>query len=604
MGDGPQPAMIGIGGASGFWGESSLATPQLLDAGGIDYLVYDYLAEITMSIMARARARDPSLGYATDFVSEVLAPHLAEIQRQGVRVLSNAGGVNPAACGQAIERLIDEQGLGLKVAVVTGDDLADRLPELAGQNIVEMFSGQPLPPAAAIASVNAYLGAAPVVAALAGGADIVITGRCADSALALAACQHAFGWPADDWDLMAAGSLVGHLLECGPQATGGNFTDWDGVAESIDRIGYPIANVHADGTAVITKPVGTGGMVTPATVGEQLLYEIDDPQAYRLPDVVCDFSNVALEQAGTDRVTVCGAIGRPAPDLYKVSATYLDGYRGGMLLSFTGTDATDRARSFARAALARTAKALAEANAPPLTETSVEVLGAEDQFGDFRRELDPREVVLKIAARHPAAAGVAALIKSITGLALATPAGLAIFQAGRPRPSPVVRLFSFLLPRDVPEACVAIDGRSVSVPSTPGAPFDPGRIARPPPPADPPTAATGSLRPVPLAQLAWARSGDKGNHANVGVIARRADYLPWLWRALTTETVAARFRHLLEGPVERFFLPGPGAINFVLYDVLGGGGVASLRNDPQGKAFAQILLAIPIPVPVDLEITD
>ena len=603
MGDGPQPAMIRIGGASGFWGESSLATPQLLDAGSIDYLVYDYLAEITMSIMARARARDPSLGYATDFVSEVLAPHLAEIQRQGVRVLSNAGGVNPAACGQAIEALIDEQGLSLKVAVVTGDDLADRLPELAGQNIVEMFDGRPLPAPAAIASVNAYLGAAPVVAALAAGADIVITGRCADSALALAACRHAFRWPADDWDLMAAGSLVGHLLECGPQTTGGNFTDWDEVAESLDRIGYPIAQVHADGTAVITKPAGTGGIVTRGTVGEQLLYEIDDPQAYRLPDVVCDFSNVALEQAGTDRVTVCGATGRPAPDRYKVSATYLDGYRGGMLLSFTGTDAADRARSFARGALARAAKALAEAAAPPLTETSVEVIGAEDQFGDFRRELDPREVVLKIAARHPAAAGVAALIKAVTGLALATPAGLAIFQAGRPRPSPVVRLFSFLLPRDVPETRVTIDGRGVAVSSTPGEAFDPGRITRPPPP-DPVAATVENLTEVPLAQLVWARSGDKGNNANVGVIARRADYLPWLWRALTTETVAARFHHLLEGPVERFFLPGPGAINFVLHDVLGGGGVASLRNDPQGKAFAQILLATPIPVPVDLEIKD
>jgi hypothetical protein len=204
--------MIGIGGASGFWGESSLATPQLLDAGGIDYLVYDYLAEITMSIMARARARDPSLGYATDFVTEVLAPHLGEIKRQGIRILSNAGGVNPQACAEAIEALIDEQDLNLKVAVVTGDDLAARLPELAERDIVEMFSGLPLPPVAAIASVNAYLGAAPVVTALAAGADIVITGRCADSALALAACRHAFGWADDDWDRLAAGSLVGHLL--------------------------------------------------------------------------------------------------------------------------------------------------------------------------------------------------------------------------------------------------------------------------------------------------------------------------------------------------------------------------------------------------------
>jgi hypothetical protein len=303
-------------------------------------------------------------------------------------------------------------------------------------------------------------------------------------------------------------------------------------------------------------------------------------------------------------VTVTGATGKPAPDRLKVSATCLDGYRGGMLLSFTGVDATERARVFARAALARTDRALAAAQATPLAEASVEVIGAEDQFGDFRREVEPREVVLKIAARHPAPAGITALIKAVTGLALATPAGLAIFQAGRPRPSPVVRLFSFLLPRDVPEVRMTIGSRRIPVPPAPGEPFDPDRIARPSPPTAPATPATDTLTRVPLSRLAWARSGDKGNDANVGVIARRAEYLPWLWRTLTTETVAARFRHLLEGPVERFFLPGPGAINFVLHDVLGGGGVASLRNDPQGKAFAQILLATPIPVPADLEIPD
>ncbi len=239
---------IRIGGASGFWGESAMATPQLLADRGLDYLVYDYLAEITMSILARARAKDPDLGYAPDFISESLAPNLDEIAHQGVKVIANAGGVNPTACGAAINALLDARGLDLKVAVVTGDDLMPERARLAQSGITEMASGAAFPAIEAIASVNVYLGASPIAAALRHGADIVVTGRCADSALVLAACMHEFSWPADDYDRLAAASLAGHLLECGPQASGGNFTDWRDVADSIAAIGYPIADIAADGT--------------------------------------------------------------------------------------------------------------------------------------------------------------------------------------------------------------------------------------------------------------------------------------------------------------------------------------------------------------------
>ena len=589
-----------IGGACGFWGESAMATPQLLAEGGIDYLVYDYLAEITMSIMARARAKDAESGYATDFLSEALAPNLEAIAAQGVKILSNAGGVNPAACGRAIEALLASKGIALTVAVVSGDDLMDSRDALANAGITEMSSGAPFPPASAIASINAYLGAAPVVEALRAGADIVITGRCADSALALAACRHAFSWDDADFDLQAAGSLVGHLLECGPQATGGNFTDWRDVADSIATIGYPIAEVHADGSCIITKPADTGGAVTPATVAEQLLYEIEDPQNYLLPDVACDFSNVTLSQQGPDRVVVAGARGRSPTDSYKVSTTWMDGYRGGMLLSFIGDQAEDRARAFARAALIRAESLLKARGAPPFSETSVETIGAEEHYGRYRRQLDTREVVLKLAARHPAAAGIGGFIKAITGLALAAPAGLSIFNAGRPRPSPVVRLFSFLIAREKVRAEVAIGGRTLAVALPDVSADGDHRLERPAPPV-PPTADVGvDLVEVPLVRLAWARSGDKGNRANVGVIARDEALLPWLWRGLSVEVVAGRFAHFLEGPVERFLLPGPEAINFVLHDVLGGGGVSSLRNDPQGKSYAQILLATPISIPANL----
>ncbi|MEL6875939.1 MAG: acyclic terpene utilization AtuA family protein, partial [Pseudomonadota bacterium] len=318
--------IVRIGGASGFWGESDMAVPQFLSAGksglALDYIVFDYLAEITMSIMARARAKDPELGYAVDFVTAVIKPHIAEIARQGVKLISNAGGTNPQACAEAVRAVIAEAGLDLTVAVVTGDDLTERAAEFAERT--EMFSGQSFPEAESIASINAYLGAFPIAEALNQGADIIITGRCVDSAVTLSACIHEFGWSRDDLDQLAGASLAGHILECGPQATGGNFTDWESVADSMDNAGYPVAEIVADGSFVATKPEGTGGVVNIGTIGEQMLYEIGDPQAYMLPDVVCDFSAVTLGQTGPDRVTVAGAKGYPAPDSYKTCATWSD----------------------------------------------------------------------------------------------------------------------------------------------------------------------------------------------------------------------------------------------------------------------------------------
>jgi len=590
--------ILRIGGAVGFWGETSVATPQLL-AAGVDYLVYDYLAEITMSIMARARGADPERGYATDFVSAVVRPNLAEIARRRVKLISNAGGVNPDACAAAIRGLVKEAGLDLKVGVVRGDDLTERIADLAATEVREMFSGAPLPPAERIASVNAYLGALPIAAALDAGADIVVTGRVVDSAVTLAACLHEFGWSPDDYDAMAGASVAGHILECSTQATGGNFTDWEQVADGIADIGYPIAEISPDGSFVCTKPQGTGGLVSIGTVAEQMLYEIGDPQAYLLPDLICDFSGVALEQVGPDRVRVSGARGGPPTDTYKVSATYADGFRGGQLLFFYGFDAERKARAYADAALARARSRLERQGLDDYTETLVEVFGDESHYGAARRIAGAREVTLKIAAKHADPRGVGALLQESIGAALSAPPGLTLFSGGgRPKPSPVVRLFSFLSPKtDVPVS-IEVDGATGPVEPLPGVPFAADTIRRPSPPADPDL--TGDTVEVPLVQLAWGRSGDKGDKANIGIIARRPEYLPYIWAALTEEAVAARFAHFLRGPVERFLLPGSNAVNFLLHDVLGGGGVASLRNDPQGKGYAQVLLDHPITVPAAL----
>ena len=590
----PENNPIRIGGASGYWGDASLATGQLLDGGGLDFIVYDYLAEITMAILARMRAKDPDQGYASDFVSGAMVPNLHKIARQGVRIISNAGGMNPQACARVLRGEIAKAGLKLKVATVTGDDLLPELENIAGTKPLEMFSRARFPDLAKVGSINAYLGAFPIAAALDGGADIVITGRCVDSAVTLGACIHAFGWTADHLNQLAGGSLAGHIIECGTQATGGNFTDWEQVADGYVNMGYPIAEIASDGTFVTTKPDNTGGAVTVGTVCEQMLYEIGDPQAYHLPDVVCDFSTVTLSSEGPDRVKVSGAKGYTAPTGYKTCLTYLDGYRGGHLFTFYGLDAERKATAYAEAAFARARKGFRRINAPDFTETSVELIGAEAQFGNARAIGPAREVAAKIAVRHPDPRGIGLFLKEITGLGLSAPPGLSGFAGARPKPSPVMALFSFLIARE--QVMVTVQDESGVIPFTPpkGSVSTP-RPLRPTPPMRP--RSVGGLVAVPLIDLAFARSGDKGDIANIGVIARRPEFLPWIWHALNEETLTYLFGHFLRGKIERFYLPGSASMNIMLHAALGGGGTSSLRNDPQGKGYSQLVLAHNIEVP-------
>ena len=589
-----------IAGASGFWGDASHSTSQLLNKASVDFIVYDYLAEITMSIMARARAKKPDTGYALDFVSAAMKPNLKEIARQGVKIVSNAGGVNPQACANALREVIAEQGLDLQVACIIGDDLLHQREQLAAQHHSEMFSAEPFPPVDKIASINAYLGAFPVALALKQGADIVITGRCVDSAVTLGACINHFGWGRDDLDQLAMGSLAGHILECGPQATGGNFTDWE-LVESLETIGYPIAEISADGGFVCSKPADTGGLVSVGTIAEQMVYEIGDPQAYILPDVVCDFSQVKLEQVCDDLVAVSGATGLPAPHSYKVCSTYADQWRGGHLLSLYGIDASKKAEKLAAAIFAASRRTLKLYGLPDFTETSVEVIGAESQYGASGKPGSYREVALKVAAKHADAVGIGILLKEMTGLGLATPPGLCGFAGGRPKPSPIVRLFSFELPKGALTAQVEINGLLLECPDTRGKALALKSIVRPGIPEVP---NPENLVAVPLVALAYARSGDKGDKSNIGVIARKAEYLPYIYAALTEQAVAQRFAHFIQSAadtaVERYLMPGCHGINFLIHDVLGGGGMASLRNDSQGKGFGQLLLDAQIPVSAEI----
>lgn len=588
---------IKIGGATGFWGETDMAMAQFLREGDLDYIVFDYLAEITMSIMARARASDPKLGYATDFVSAIVKPNLKHLASSGIKLISNAGGVNPEACGNALRAVISEAGLDLKVVVITGDDLLNDLDRLEAMNATEMFSGEAFPPKEKIASANAYIGAFPIAAALAAGADIVVTGRCVDSAVTLGACIHEFGWSAGDLDKLAAGSAVGHLIECGPQATGGNFTDWEQVADSLHEVGYPIAEVWEDGTADIYKPADSGGLVNRGTVAEQLLYEIGDPAAYMLPDVICDFTQIQLEQVATDRVRMTHARGRGVPEAYKTSMTWADGWRAGSTFWYVGRRAADKARIFADEAVTRTRRKLQAMGAADFDEVAIDIFGEENFWGSHAAVSDTREVALKVACKHQDARAVGLLLREMTGCALGAPAGMAFFAGARAKPSPVIRLFSVLV--DKSALSIKLIGSEDETDFTPSAtskevlPTEVGPI--------PEAVSAENLIEVPLEALAWGRSGDKGDKANIGIIARKADYLPWIAKVLTTDYVADRFAHFMTAPaIDRFYMPGLPALNFLLHNALGGGGIASLRNDPQAKAYAQVLLDTPIAIPQHL----
>lgn len=588
--------VVKIGCASGFWGDTNTAAFQLVHLTDINYLVFDYLSEITMSIMAKAKMVEPKHGYALDFVSRVMAPLLKKIAEKKIKVISNAGGVNPLACRDALQKIIKEYGLDLKVAVVLGDDLLPKHEQLKSQNIQEMFSGEALPEQ--VASSNAYLGAVAIRDALDLGADIVITGRVVDSAVVLAPLLHEYQWSLDDYDKLAQGSLAGHVIECGAQCTGGNFTDWQ-LVQGFDNMGFPVVEVSEDGSFIVTKPQGTGGLVSTATVAEQIVYEIGNPQAYLLPDVIADFSHVHLEQVGEHRVRVTGAKGQAPTAQYKVSATYPDGYR--VLVSFliAGREAPQKAQVIADAILTKCERVLAMRSVPPFSEKSVEILGIESTYGEHAQTLNSREVVVKIAVKHMFKEACMFFASEIAQASTGMAPALAGIVGGRPKASPVIKLFSFLIDKNQVSVEIDFEGKRYPV----EIPQEVFTEQLPTLKAGENAIYQGDEIEVPLIEIAHARSGDKGNHSNIGVIARKADYLPWIRAALTEQSVASYMQHVLnaeKGRVIRYELPGLNALNFMLENALGGGGVASLRIDPQGKAFAQQLLDMPVKVPAHL----
>ena len=586
---------VRIGGASSYFTDSMTSVPQLLKADP-QYLMFDFMSEGTIGAMARSMASEPDGGYVRDLVTIHIAGSLHDIVAKKVKLIANAGGMNPKGCAEAIEALLKERGVSLKVAYVEGDNLLAREAEVRAIAPKEMFSGEPFPEK--VDSINVYLGAFPIAQALAAGADIVVTGRCADSALGLAPLIHEFGWTADEWDKLSAGTLVGHLLECGCQVTGGTFTDWEDVPGWED-VGFPIADVSADGSCVISKPEGTGGLVSVGTVAEQLLYEVSDPQAYIVADVVCDWSGVTLEQIGENRVRVSGARGYPATDTYKGVISYAAGWRGSYSQVIIGMDAVRKAERQGEALIERGRRLLRGRNLGDFIRTDVDMVGAETAYGPHGRAGGVREVFMRASVDHKEKAGAELYCRE----ALASTSAMAVGSTATISVAitPLSKLFLFLMLKSAVDVSVVVAGRRMAAPQHPGQRFDPAALVRPPAPPAPEPA--DDLIEVPLIRLAWGRSGDKGNLFNVAAIARRPDYVPYIRASLDAGVVADRYAFLCGGvqpKVSTFEVPGFHAVNFVVHNSMDGGILMSPRIDNAAKGMAQQLLETPIRVPARL----
>ncbi|HXE06165.1 MAG TPA: acyclic terpene utilization AtuA family protein [Bryobacteraceae bacterium] len=435
--------MIRIANGQGFWGDWLEAPVRLVNGGPLDYLTLDYLAEVTMSILQKQRKADPNLGYARDF-PPLVARIARQIRDQGIRLIANAGGVNPIACAREVRRLAP----GLRVAVVLGDDLMDHLDELmaGGHELRNIDTGEPLAGVrSAVQSANAYIGAFPLAEALRTGANIVITGRCADAALALAPMIHEFGWTPNDWNLLAAGVIAGHVIECGAQATGGNcHADWQSTPD-FAHIGYPIIEADSGGTMAIAKHENTGGRVTLATVKEQLVYEIGDPRRYMTPDVIADFTSIQLQDDGPDRVRITGAEGRPRPDTLKVSLSYHYGWKATGTLVYSAPDALAKARVADDVVRQRLADLGLQ-----FEKIHTEFFGVNACHGHLApRVAEPAEVQLRIGVRDRQKAPVERFTRELIPLVLSGPPTATGYGEGRPPVREIVAYWPTLVRREM-----------------------------------------------------------------------------------------------------------------------------------------------------------
>lgn len=592
---------IRIGNAGGYWGDDPTALQRQVEGGKLDYITMDFLAEVTMSIMQKQRSRNPELGYARDFLG-MLKPIIKKVVENNTKIITNAGGVNPVDCAKAIFDLGKSEGLDLKIAIVHGDDIMNDIDDLVkkGVSFVNMEDGRSFDAVrSSIESANIYFGATAVVEALKQNPDIIITGRVTDTGITIAPMIHEFGWDAKDWNKIASGTVAGHLLECGAQASGGNFTDWEKV-ESFDNIGYPIVEVNPDGTFVLTKHENTGGLVSVDTAREQLFYEMGNPQAYITPDVIVDFSSISLTEDGKNRVKVSGIIGVEPTPFYKVSMAYRDGFKATGSIMISGPNARKKSEKFAEIFWNKVGT--------DFTETGTEYIGHDACHRSMGHVGDGAEILLRLGARSSDENKLRRFGKMIPSLILCGPPGVAVI-GGVPKAAEVVSYWPALIDKTLVHPKVSLFdgtwGEDQIITETPIGNFNVAELK-----TEYAESVTESVNDAigkasdtaltPISKIALGRSGDKGDMANVGVIARSPKAYEFLKKTLTPQLVKNWFQELCYGKVTRFELDKLRGLNFLLDQSLGGGGTQTLRTDAQGKTFSHALLRQRLEVPKDV----
>jgi hypothetical protein len=607
---------IRIANAGGYWGDDPYALRrQVYGELKLDYISIDFLAEVTMSILQKQRAKDSQAGYARDFIN-ALEPVLEECLKRKIKIITNAGGVNPCSCAEALFTLARKKNLNLKIAVIDGDDIFNAVQTLKNNDVdfKNMETGECFDQYAdKVLCANTYFGAMPVAESLKNEPDIVLCGRVTDTGITLGAMMYEFKWKQDDYDKLAHGIVAGHIIECGAQASGGNFTDWQKVPSFID-IGFPIVECYPDGSFYVTKHPNTGGFMSSQTVREQLLYEMGTPQSYITPDVIADFSTIQIVTTAPERVKISGIKGRKPTDLLKVSIAYDDGFKCSGTLIISGPDVRAKAEMFAKVFWIRLESELLKSGFKTTVDhKNTEYVGDDSTHKGMLKKHDTIEILLKLTARDHNKEKLNVFRKLLPSMILSGPAGVAV-TGGAPTVSDVVSYWPALIPQEhaLPNIHIfeqkihenksnkifeklkmewSITKGTSNIETPPTDPWSPSLISA--------MSTSRSIR-VCLMEIAHARSGDKGDTVNIGLIGRSPECYVWLRENITNEKVNDWFHSLCKGKVHRYLVPNLWALNFLLEESLGGGGTMSLQIDAQGKTFSQALLRCEVDIPESL----
>ncbi|MDE5422576.1 DUF1446 domain-containing protein [Ancylomarina sp. DW003] len=586
---------IRIANAGGFWGDDLGVLRRQLEGGEVDYISSDFLAEVTMSILRKQQLKNEAMGYVGDFVDQIVDV-AALMKEKKVRMLTNAGGINPLACARKILSELNKKGIDLKITVVVGDNIIERIDEFYPDKTMftDMETGDDFARIKEnIQSANVYLGVPPLLKALESGADLILAGRVTDTSITMAPFIYELGWDLGDWNKLAAGLVAGHIIECGAQASGGNFTDWQKV-KSWNNMGYPIVEMNKDGSFEVYKHANTGGLISCDTIREQLVYEMGDPKHYISPDVVADFSQLELTEVAPNRVLVKNAKGHPSTHFLKVSMAYEDGYKAVSSIVISGGRVLNKAREFE--------KIFWERLNTDYKKTNTEYIGYNACHQDLVEDIDPNEILLRFSVYDDDLEKIKAFSTSIAPLILSGPPGVAV-TGGRARSQQVITYWPTLIPKSLIQTTVHVLDSAGEIKET----YDIDSILGNESDFTPVNGEISSEKEdefsqmemivVPLRDVCMARSGDKGDTFNIGVLARSEKIYSYLKVKLTSDVVKSMFAGICKGKVKRYELDNLLALNFLLEESLDGGGTKSLMIDAQGKTMASALLNQTFPIP-------